>query len=120
MYGNGGRCVFSTNDERPPIEDELDVSEYQFTNDFIESVDADFGYVIGCNILRQNSLKVQPGGAMVDQPKVMILDKAHSNVDTHSKKLIQVGRRMLIQDRTNFSIAHHYATICDSAKTIAL
>jgi len=57
---------------------------------------------------------------MVDQPTVMILDEANSNVDTHSKKLIQVGLRKLMEGKTSFSIAHHLATIRDSAKTMVL
>jgi ABC-type bacteriocin/lantibiotic exporter with double-glycine peptidase domain len=48
-----------------------------------------------------NNLKVHLGGTMVDQPKLMILDEALSNVDIHTKKLIQVGLRKLREGKTS-------------------
>lgn len=96
------------------------MSEFEIKDDSIEYVDTDFSYATGRKILHQNSLTVQPVGAMVDQPKGMILDEAHSNVDTYTKKFIQVMQRVLMQDKTSFSIAHHLATIRDSANTMVL
>ncbi len=49
--------------------------------------------------------------AMVQNPKILILDEASSNIDTETEKLINKGIEVLKQGRTTLIIAHRLSTI---------
>jgi len=49
--------------------------------------------------------------AVLADPKVLILDEATSNLDTHSERLIQESLGHLMAGRTSFVIAHRLSTI---------
>ena len=53
--------------------------------------------------------------ALVADPRILILDEATSNIDTHTEKIIQQALGRLLADRTSFIIAHRLSTItgCD-------
>jgi ATP-binding cassette subfamily B protein/subfamily B ATP-binding cassette protein MsbA len=57
--------------------------------------------------------------AVLADPRILILDEATSNLDTHSERLIQSSLEQLMQDRTVFVIAHRLSTIA-SADRIAV
>ena len=44
--------------------------------------------------------------ALLDNPKILILDEATSSVDTHLELLIQKAMKRLMKGRTSFVIAH--------------
>ncbi len=52
--------------------------------------------------------------AMVENPPMMILDEATSNVDTRAEQLIQAAFNQLTKGRTSFVIAHRLSTIRDA------
>lgn len=52
--------------------------------------------------------------ALASDPKIMILDEATSNVDTHTELLIQRAMAELMKGRTSFVIAHRLSTIRDA------
>lgn len=52
--------------------------------------------------------------AIASDPEIMILDKATSNVDTHTEVLIQKAMAELMKGRTSFVIAHRLSTIRDA------
>lgn len=52
--------------------------------------------------------------AMVENPPMMILDEATSNVDTRTEQLIQDSFEKLTRGRTSFVIAHRLSTIRNS------
>lgn len=52
--------------------------------------------------------------AMVENPPMMILDEATSNVDTRTEQLIQDSFEKLTSGRTSFVIAHRLSTIRNS------
>lgn len=58
--------------------------------------------------------------ASLNQPPVMILDEATSNIDTHSEQLIQEGLNRLMKDKTVMVIAHRLSTIKDANEIIVL
>lgn len=58
--------------------------------------------------------------ASLNQPPVMILDEATSNIDTHSEQLIQEGLNKLMQNKTVIVIAHRLSTIRDANEIIVL
>ncbi len=44
-------------------------------------------------------------------PKILILDEATSNIDTHTEMLVQKGIETLMKGRTSFVVAHRLSTI---------
>lgn len=48
---------------------------------------------------------------MVSDPRILILDEATSNIDTHTELLVQQGIERLLEGRTSFVIAHRLSTI---------
>jgi ATP-binding cassette subfamily B protein len=49
--------------------------------------------------------------AILADPRILILDEATSNLDTHSEQLIQAALTELYRDRTTFVIAHRLSTV---------
>ena len=52
--------------------------------------------------------------AFVADPKILILDEATSNVDTHTERAIQSAMQRIMQGRTSIVIAHRLSTIRDA------
>jgi ATP-binding cassette subfamily B protein len=57
---------------------------------------------------------------MVQDPRMVILDEATSNVDTQTEKKIQEALDRLMEGRTSFVIAHRLSTIRDSDLILVL
>jgi len=49
--------------------------------------------------------------ALLNDPKILILDEATSSIDTQTEMLIQKALAVLLKDRTSFVIAHRLSTI---------
>lgn len=58
--------------------------------------------------------------AILNDPKVLILDEATSSVDTRTEILIQKAMETLMKGRTNFIIAHRLSTIRDADKILVM
>lgn len=58
--------------------------------------------------------------ATLNQPPVLILDEATSNIDTRSELLIQQGLNNLMKERTVIVIAHRLSTIRDADEILVL
>ena len=58
--------------------------------------------------------------ATLNQPPVLILDEATSNIDTRSEELIHEGLNKLMKERTVIIIAHRLSTIRDADEIIVL
>lgn len=49
--------------------------------------------------------------ALLKDPRILILDEATSNLDTHNERLIQQALRPLLRGRTSLVIAHRLSTV---------
>ncbi|GFZ34157.1 multidrug ABC transporter ATP-binding protein [Clostridium zeae] len=58
--------------------------------------------------------------ALLANPRILILDEATSNIDTHTEKLVQKGIEKLLFGRTSFVIAHRLSTIRDCDKIMVV
>ncbi|HOW72168.1 MAG TPA: ABC transporter ATP-binding protein [Phycisphaerae bacterium] len=58
--------------------------------------------------------------ALLADPRILILDEATSNLDTHSERLIQAGLETLLAERTSFVIAHRLSTIVHADRIVVL
>jgi len=58
--------------------------------------------------------------ALLNDPSIMILDEATSDVDTETEEIIQQNLDELIDDRTAFVIAHRLSTIRDADAIVVM
>ena len=58
--------------------------------------------------------------AIVGDPRILILDEATANIDTHTEVLIQRALRRVLKGRTSIVIAHRLSTIRDADKIVVL
>ena len=57
---------------------------------------------------------------MLADPKVLLLDEATANVDTHSEMIIQRALKQLLEGRTSIVIAHRLSTVRDADRIVVL
>jgi ATP-binding cassette subfamily B protein len=58
--------------------------------------------------------------AIVGNPRILILDEATANIDTHTEILIQQALKRVLHGRTSIVIAHRLSTIRNADKIVVL
>jgi ATP-binding cassette subfamily B protein len=58
--------------------------------------------------------------ALLNDPSIIVLDEATSDVDTETEEIIQENLEHLIADRTAFVIAHRLSTIQDADRIVVM
>jgi len=58
--------------------------------------------------------------ALLNDPAIIILDEATSDVDTETEEIIQENLDRIIADRTAFVIAHRLSTIKDADRIVVM
>ena len=82
----------------------------EFTDRFEKGLDTLIGER-GVKLSGGQRQRINIARAILADPKLIILDEATSNLDTHSEALIQKSLSELIKDRTSIVIAHRLSTI---------
>ena len=58
--------------------------------------------------------------AVVADPRILILDEATANIDTHAERLIQQALRTILRGRTSLVIAHRLSTIRSADRIVVM
>ena len=58
--------------------------------------------------------------AVVADPKILVLDEATANIDTHTELVIQEALKRVLEGRTSIVIAHRLSTIRNADKIVVL
>ena len=57
---------------------------------------------------------------MVADPKIIILDEATANIDSHTEGLIQTAIKKVLHGRTSIVIAHRLSTITEADRIVVM
>ena len=74
----------------------------------------------GYNLSGGERQRISIARAILNNPKLLILDEATSSLDMESEFLIQQALERLIQGRTTFAIAHRLATLRNADRLVVI
>ncbi|PKB78863.1 MAG: hypothetical protein BZY88_16315, partial [SAR202 cluster bacterium Io17-Chloro-G9] len=92
-------------------------------HDFIVELDLGYNTVLaerGVNISVGQRQLLSFARAIVGDPRIIILDEATANIDTHTEVLIQQALKKVLQGRTSIVIAHRLSTVRNADNIIVL
>ena len=92
-------------------------------HDFIMSLDDGYDTVLaerGVNLSVGQRQLLSFARAVVGDPRIIILDEATANIDTHTEVLIQQALQRVLEGRTSIVIAHRLSTIRNADQIIVL
>jgi len=133
IYDNiayGDREIFrslyeSDADEVPPEADEQvrEAARLAGAEEFIESLPDGFDTQVGERGVKLSGgqrQRVSIARALLNDPSIIVLDEATSDVDTETEEIIQENLEQLVEDRTAFVIAHRLSTIQDADRIVVM
>ena len=99
------------------LEDVKKACEIVSANEFIEKLENGYDTVVG-----ENGAKLSVGErqlisfarAIINNPKILVLDEATSSIDTKTEVIIKDATNKLLKGRTSFIVAHRLSTIVNS------
>ena len=74
----------------------------------------------GFNLSGGERQRIAIARAILNQPKLLILDEATASLDTESEYLIQKALQRLTKGRTTFAIAHRLSTLKDADRLVVI
>ncbi len=92
-------------------------------HDFIMMLDLGYNTVLaerGINLSVGQRQLLSFARAVVGDPRVIILDEATANIDTHTEVLIQQALKQVLSGRTSIVIAHRLSTIRNADNIVVL
>ncbi|KYH25764.1 molybdate/tungstate import ATP-binding protein WtpC [Halalkalicoccus paucihalophilus] len=103
---------FDAGDER--IEEAARAAEaHEFIRDLPEGYDTRIGER-GVKLSGGQQQRLSIARTVLQDPEILILDEATSDVDTETERLIQESLDRLTKERTTFAIAHRLSTVKDA------
>lgn len=110
-------------DTRISHEKMVDAAKLVGVHDFIERLPGGYQYNVmerGATLSVGQRQLISFVRAMVQDPKIIVLDEATSSVDTETEELIQDAIGKLMKGRTSIVIAHRLSTIQKANKIIVV
>lgn len=101
----------------------LDAARMAHVNEFIADMPTGYDTIIGergVTLSGGQKQRVSIARAFLRNPRILILDEATSNLDSHAEAIIQDALEKLMRGRTTLVIAHRLSTIIDCDKVIVL
>lgn len=95
-------------------EEVIEVCKAVYVHDFIMSLKRGYQTEVnerGSSLSSGQKQLISFARALLNNPRVLILDEATSSIDTNTEMLIQKALEVLLKDRTSFVIAHRLSTI---------
>jgi ATP-binding cassette subfamily B protein len=92
-------------------------------HDFITLLEDGYDTVLaerGLNLSVGQRQLISFARAVVGNPRIIILDEATANIDTHTELLIQAALKRVLEGRTSIVIAHRLSTIRNADKILVL
>ncbi len=92
-------------------------------DEFIERLPARYGTDLherGANLSVGQRQLIAFARAVVAEPRILILDEATANIDTHSERLIQQALHTILRGRTSLVIAHRLSTIRSADRIVVM
>ena len=112
-YGNGGASV----------EQIIDAARAANAHDFILGFPDGYDTMVGergQTLSGGERQRISIARAILNNPRILILDEATSSVDTETEKLIQEALARLVADRTTIAIAHRLSTLRKADRLVVL
>ncbi len=92
----------------------IEASKVVGAHEFITSLECGYETIMherGGNLSVGQRQLISFARALASQPRILILDEATANIDTHSELLVQRALSKLFHDRTALIIAHRLSTV---------
>jgi ATP-binding cassette subfamily B protein len=118
--GYGDLSVLDGDDLDDRVVDAAKAAEaHQFVMDLPDGYDTQIGER-GVKLSGGQRQRLSIARALLNDPSIIVLDEATSDVDTETEELIQESLRRLIADRTAFVIAHRLSTIQQADRIVVM
>jgi ABC-type multidrug transport system fused ATPase/permease subunit len=101
----------------------VEVSRAVGAHGFISRLDKGYDTVVGqrgSNLSAGQRQLICMARAILADPRILILDEATSNIDTHTERIMQRALRKLTKGRTCLTIAHRLSTVTRADRIIVL
>lgn len=108
-------------DTRISAEKAKQAAKFVNAEEFINKLPAGYGHQVkerGVTLSTGQRQLIAFARALAYDPKILILDEATANIDSHSEALIQDAMEKLIKDRTTIVVAHRLSTIQHADKIL--
>ena len=111
------------NNENTTDDDLVAAAQTVGAHDFIMSLNLGYNTVLaerGVNLSVGQRQLLSFARAVAGNPRVIILDEATANIDTHTEVLIQRALQRVLQGRTSIVIAHRLSTVRNADNIVVL
>ena len=113
------KYIHTDTPEAKMIEASKSVGIHEFIMDLENGYDT-FLHERGANLSVGQRQLISFARAIIDDPRILILDEATANIDSFTELLIQKALENLLKDRTAIVIAHRLSTIRGADKIVVL